>query len=89
MAYRWEQRVTIKGKQSPWLPIHSAPGISIRPDTFCCVNDIDDNIYSPILKFADDTNIFGYVATEHQIRTGRQRASAYTFDTEINTLYTL
>ena len=31
------------------------------------INDIDDNICSHILKFADDTKMFGPVATEEQI----------------------
>ena len=31
------------------------------------INDIDNNICSHILTFADDTNIFGHVATEEQI----------------------
>ena len=31
------------------------------------INGIDDNICSHILKFADDTNIFGPVATDEQI----------------------
>ena len=65
-----EQRVTIKGKQSLWLPVKSGvpQGSVLGPTLFVgYINDIDDNICSHILKFADDTKIFGPVATEEQI----------------------
>ena len=61
------QRVTVQGKQSPWLPVKSGvPQGSVLGLTLFVVyiNDIDDNITSHILKFADDTKIFGPVATE-------------------------
>ena len=59
--------VTIKGKQSPWLPVKSGvpQGSVLGPTLFVVyINDIDDNICSHILKFADDTKIFRPVATE-------------------------
>ena len=70
-----EQRVTIKGKQSPWLPVKSGvpQGSVLGPTLFVVyINDIDDNICSHILKFADDTKIFGPVATEEQISVLQQ-----------------
>ena len=66
---------TIKGKQSPWLPVKSGvpQGSVLGPTLFVVyINDRDDNICSHILKFADDTKIFGPVATEEQISVLQQ-----------------
>ena len=76
-----EQKATLVEKKRlkwlPWLPVILKSGVPqgsvLGPTLFVVyINDIDDNICSHILKFADDTKIFGPVVTEEQIRILQQ-----------------
>ncbi len=61
-----EQRVVINGKASEWRPVVSGvpQGSVIAPILFTIyINDIDVNVCSEILKFADDTKLFRRIAS--------------------------
>ena len=65
-----KQKVTIKGTQSPWTSVTSGvpQGSVLGPTLFTIyTNDIDDNIKSQILKFADDTKLMAPVSNQEQI----------------------
>jgi len=56
-----KQRVCIKGKWSSWISVCSGvpQGYVLGPLLFLIfINDLDEDITSNILKFADDTKIF-------------------------------
>ena len=64
-----KQRVTIKGTQSPWTSVTSGvpQGSVLGPTLFTIyINDIDENIKSQILKFADDTKLMAPVSNQEQ-----------------------
>ena len=55
------QRVVINGEYSRWAPVVSGvpQGSVLGPTLFLLyINDLEDDIDSKLLKFADDTNIF-------------------------------
>ena len=61
------QRVVVDGEVSNWKPILSgAPqGSILGPLVFLIyTNDLDDNITSNVVKFADDTTVFRKVNTD-------------------------
>ena len=63
--------MVVKGCASDWLPVKSGvpQGSVLGPLLFTVfINDIDDNVGSHILKFADDTKVFGPVATPEEVR---------------------
>ena len=65
-----KQRVKIKGTQSPWTSVTSGvpQGSVLGPKLFTIyINDLDENIKSQILKFADDTKIMAPVSNQEQI----------------------
>jgi len=56
-----KQRVCIKGRWSSWISVWSGvpQGSVLGPLLFLIfINDLDEDISSNILKFADDTKIF-------------------------------
>jgi len=58
------QRVCIKGHKSTWREVTSSipQGSVLGPVLFLLfINDLDTSIVSSILKFADDTKLFGIV----------------------------
>ena len=60
------QRVVINGEESDWIPVSSGvpQGSVLGPILFIIyINDIDENILSLILKFADDTKLVREVST--------------------------
>jgi ribonuclease P/MRP protein subunit RPP40 len=61
---RRKQRVVINGKVSGWKSVVSGvpQGSVLGPLLFVIyINDIDDNIQSKVLKFADDTKVYRHV----------------------------
>ena len=61
------QRVVLNGSKSNWMEVMSCvpQGSVLGPLQFVIfINDIDDNIVNDILKFADDTKLFGAVSTK-------------------------
>ena len=61
-----QQRVVIRGNKSSWLPVTSGvpQGSVLGPLLFLIyINDLEDNINSKVLKFADDTKIFRCIET--------------------------
>jgi hypothetical protein len=61
-----KQRVVINGKASHWIEVESGvpQGSILGPLLFIIyINGIDEGIASDILKFADDTKIFGEVGS--------------------------
>ena len=64
------QRVVRNGKSSGWIPVESGvpQGSVLGPVLFLkYINDVDDNILSKVLKFADDTKLINAVATAQDI----------------------
>jgi hypothetical protein len=69
------QRVVIKGEASEWSKVLSGvpQGSILGPLLFLIyINDIDSGIVSSILKFADDTKIYGKVGTSQGIEALRR-----------------
>ena len=58
MAYYWRQRVVVDGEVSNWESVLSGvpQGLILGPILFLLyINDLDDDIISKVLTFADDT----------------------------------
>ena len=65
-----KQRVVINGKASEWIEVESGvpQGSMLGPLLFIIfINGIDEGILSDILKFADDTKIFGKAGTSESV----------------------
>ncbi len=65
-----KQRVVINGKASEWIEVDSGvpQGSILGPLLFIIfINGIDEGILSDILKFADDTKIFGKAGTRESV----------------------
>ena len=55
------QRVIVEGEISNWKPVFSGvpQGSVLGPILFLIfINDLDDDLSSKVLKFADDTKVF-------------------------------
>ena len=62
-----KQRVVVKGEESIWRPVISGvpQGSVLGPILFLIyINDLENEIGSNILKFADDTNMFRRVESQ-------------------------
>ncbi len=73
-----QQRVCMDGESSEWVPVSSGvpQGSVLGPLLFLIyINDIDEGIAGKILKFADDTKLFGRVGTEDDINSLREDLS--------------
>jgi ribonuclease P/MRP protein subunit RPP40 len=65
-----EQKVVMLGSSSRWIKVKSGvpQGSVLGPLLFLIyINDIDDVVASKILKFADDTKLYGVVANQQDI----------------------
>ena len=58
------QRVVVDGEVSTWKSVVITTRISIRTFIILNINDLDDNIASNVLKFADGTNVYRKVNTD-------------------------
>ena len=61
------QRVIVEGEISNWKPVLSGvpQGSVLGPILFLIfINDLDDDLSSKVLKFADDTKVFRPVKTD-------------------------
>ena len=66
-----KQRVILLGANSDWIGVKSGvpQGSVLGPLLFLIyINDIDEGVASGLLKFADDTKIFGVVANNEDIK---------------------
>ena len=64
------QRVIVEGEISNWKPVFSGVESVLGPILFLIfVNDLDDDLSSKVLKFADDTKVFGTVKTDTEKET--------------------
>jgi hypothetical protein len=65
------QRVQVCGASSEWSEVISGvpQGSVLGPVLFVIyINDIDDNTTSGVIKFADDTKVYGMSATEEEVK---------------------
>jgi len=63
----WKQRVCINGRCSNWISVTSGvpQGSVLGPSLFLIfINDLDSDLLSSLLKFADDTKVFTRVNDE-------------------------
>ena len=64
LSDRW-QRVSLDGAYSSWSVERSPTGSVLGPILFLIfINDLDNNISSDVLKFADDTKIYRTVTNQ-------------------------
>ena len=86
-----KQRVVVRGCESEWLPVTSGvpQGSVLGPTLFLVyVNDIEENVFSNILKFADDTKIYRSVSTMENIQDlQRDLRSLYQWSVEWQMLF--
>src|SRR5260221_5477362 len=69
------QRVVINGQSSDWEKVISGvpQGSVLGPLLFIIyVNDLENKVANKLLKFADDTKVFGLVANESEVASLRQ-----------------
>src|SRR5664279_712182 len=88
-----KQRVVLNGSKSNWSDVVSGvpQGSILGPLLFIIfINDIDENIINTLLKFADDTKIFGTVATEDEVnRLQTDLSHLYQWSQDWNMLFNL
>ena len=63
-----KQRVVLNSKSSDWRQVLTVLGSLLF---VVYINDIDDSVASKVLKFADDTKIYGIVNTAFNIDSMR------------------
>ena len=80
MVYDWieswltgrKQRVTLGGNQSDWVNVTSGvpQGSVLGPLFFLIfINDLDEDLINLLLKFADDTKLYGKVGNATQVES--------------------
>ena len=88
-----KQRVVLNGSKSKWSDVLSGvpQGSILGPLLFIIfINDIDDGIVHRLLKFADDTKIYGSVATEEEVEKLQHDLNLlYEWSSEWNMLFNL
>ena len=65
------QRVVVDGEVSNWKPVLSGvpQGSVLGPILFLIyINDLDDDITSKVLKFADDTKVFRKIKSDAELQ---------------------
>ena len=76
---KWrEQRVCIDGSSSDWIKVFSGvpQGSVLKPILFLVyINDVDLEVQNDILKFADDTKLYGVVTNTAQAESMQQDLS--------------
>ena len=73
-----EQRVCIDGSSSDWIKVFSGvpQGSVLKPILFLVyINDVDLEVQNDILKFADDTKLYGVVTNTAQAESMQQDLS--------------